>query len=157
MKVSCIIHCCNSENPTISRFTDSNWEKIKKCATFHLKNLSSKFYLLSEKLPNHKSGGYHMSCYRRFTAVSSSHTFFSTPEPSTSQCDYHLRSDASPINVPRTGAFGDVCIFCWRNVRKINQKKQHLTVGTSASKGEIYQRSYKGQRRCWSLNKSEHY
>ena len=122
MKANCIIHCCDSENPTISRFTDSNWEKIKKYAAFYLKNLSSKFYLWSEKLPNYKSGGYHMSCYRRFTAVSSSHTLFSTPEPSTSQCDYHLRSDASPINVSPTGAFGDVCIFCRKNVRKVNQK-----------------------------------
>ena len=74
-----------------------------------------------------------MSCYQKFTAVSSSHTFFSTPEPSTSQCHYHLRSDVSPINVSPKGAFGDVCILCKRNVRRVNQKKQHLTVGTSAS------------------------
>ena len=134
MEVNCIIYCCDPENPTISKFTDSNWEKIKKCAAFYLKNLSPEFYLLSEKLPNHKSGGYHMSCYRRLTVVSSSHTFiFSTPEPLTSQCHYHLRSDVSPINVSPNWAFGDVCILCRRNVRRVNQKKQHLTVGTSAS------------------------
>ena len=125
MEDNCIIHCCGSENPNVSRFTDSNWEKIKKCAASYLTNPSSKLYLLSEKLPKFKSGGYHTSCYRRFTAVSSSHTSSATPRPSTSQCDYHLRSDASNINVSPTGVFGDVCIFCTKKVRKVNQKNNN--------------------------------
>ena len=150
----CIIHCCEAKDQVIKELKDDTWEKILKCAAVYLGKPDSKYHFLSKGLPKSRSGGYHSSCYKRFTAIHSSATISTTPTPSTSSADIcpktdtmsaaskatdsrptspHLRGASIPTTDSSSEGFDDVCLFCNKKCIKVNQKKQHLTTCTLES------------------------
>ena len=71
---------------------------------------------------------FHMSCYRKFTALSK------TQREKNNICNQHdQRSRIAPSNITssatssRTGMFPKVCLFCNKERKKIKGKEQKLT------------------------------
>lgn len=122
-----------NKKQNIKQLTDKTWEKIEKCATFYLDKPDSKCHSLSEKVSKFKAGGYHSTCYKRYTLVPSSGTSSATPTPSTSSSEQHLRSATSSISVSTAEVFADVCMFCNKRCIKVDQRKKYPTTSTLES------------------------
>ena len=73
--------------------------------------------------------GFHMSCYRKFTALSKTQR-----QNNNDICNQHeeptriMRSNlTSPATSSRTGSFPKVCLFCNKERKNIKGKEQKLT------------------------------
>ena len=73
--------------------------------------------------------GFHMSCYRKFTALSKTQR-----ENNNEICNQHDHSTritrsnlTSPATSSRTGIFPKLCLFCNKELKKIKGKEQKLT------------------------------
>ena len=99
----CIVHCCEAKNQNIKELKDEMWGRILKCAAVYLDKPKSKYYSLSKALPKVKSGGYHPSCYQRFTSIpSSSTTAYAAPTSSLSS-DIHPETASTSATVSTEG------------------------------------------------------
>ena len=78
--------------------------------------------------------GFHMSCYRKFTALSKTQR-----ENNNEICNQHDHSTritrsnlTSPATSSRTGIFPKLCLFCNKELKKIKGKEQKLTIVETA-------------------------
>ena len=98
---------------------------MKKCNEILAIRRSKDLKYKNVVLPEHIGGpeGYHMSCYRRFTALNKEYM------KSDSVCttvNYTTRSRTSPLPSTSTGIPPKNCIFCGKKDKKHNNKKQPL-------------------------------
>ena len=109
--LKCIIHLGDDTKEDITCFNDTSWDKIKSCDERRRSLFSSSKYF-SISLPNDYTEDmrYHMSCYRKFTAVKSSNDSHITDDI----CEVPLlRSNITrKIETTNTGIFSEKCLFC---------------------------------------------
>jgi len=102
-----------------------NCNSLKKCSEIlairRSKDLKYKNVVLPEKTGG--SEGYHMSCYRRFTALNKEYMKL---DPICTTVNYTTRSKTTSFSSTSTGILPKNCNFCGKKDKKHNNKKQPL-------------------------------
>jgi len=132
---TCILHIeqpstsTSSEQPSpdVLSFNPEKWAVVKEAASKRAlkKNFKgSKYFQVVQSLPNNVaiSQGYHVQCYKNFTAVPQTGVTVSTPAPK------QLRSNIqSPPGSCPSGIFPMKCLFCRKVRRKKGSTEETLT------------------------------
>ena len=119
----CVFH--DEEGQRVGRivlFSSSGLQKCKEIRSIRRsKNLKYKNVTLPEQIGGLE--GYHMTCYRCFTALSKEYTNGNTAQTSV---NYTTRSQSNILSRTSTGVLSKVCIFCEKKDKKHNNRKQSL-------------------------------
>ena len=128
--IVCLIHRGDtSVNAIIKPFDKKSWETILSAKQLRLSKFSeqSKYHSVCANLPDefNTEMGYHLSCYRKFTAVSKT----VRPEESIVESHDHpqvLRSKIQHPEATSSGIFKPVCIFCGCERKTVRHKVEFL-------------------------------
>ena len=123
-KLICIIHVSSDITGDIKQFDNDNWAKVL-CADANRRKLfqESKYFKIKLKDRFEDTDGYHVQCYRSFTAV---------PKVSLDCIEesspYHqLRSHSNNPSTSHSGILPHVCLFCnkvWKSAGRNRQSEK---------------------------------
>ena len=134
----CILHVGEGKSDgSITLFTD---ETLTKCEDILIIRKTQKLKYSDIVMPDSAGGesGFHIECYRRFTALSKVQREKMQVEQkeknSADSSSYLTRSNiGGPLSSSKTGIFPKECIFCSKKDRKHNKQKQKLIVASTTN------------------------
>ena len=120
----CVLHVDSAIIGEIKQFEEDTWAKVKDAASQRQTLFQESKYFkikLSDKFGD--TDGYHVQCYRNFTAVRKV-----IPEDSSDETKIcHLRSDSNIQATSSSGIFPRDCLFCrkvWKSQGKSRAKEK---------------------------------
>ena len=120
-RLSCILHIGGNVTGDIKQFDDSLWSKVHFADTTRRKLFKDSKYFTIKLPENYKeTDGYHVQCYKKYTAVPQG-TIEGSSEASTKQ--HHTRSDADNLKISTSGIFARVCLFCNQATKSLGKNK----------------------------------
>lgn len=126
-KLSCILHLGGKCSDEIKLFSDETWSKVVSCQIERRKLYKqSKYFAINLPEKYDTSMGYHLPCYRSFTAVPKSKSEIAD-EPSSHRVS---RSNTTPFTpTTSSGVFPRVCLFCNCATKSLGRDKGKEPLG----------------------------
>ena len=129
--MTCVLHIASDISGEIKQFNDNTWAKVKSAASDRRKFLQeSKYFSIKLEDTYKETDGYHMQCYRNFTAVPQ---VFSKSDADDSSKQHHLRSDSNCPSTSSSGIFPRACLFCNKVWKSLGRNRQTEKLGNCES------------------------
>ena len=130
LKKICVLHI--GEGSSVGKITRFTLKTFQKCKDILKKRTERKLKYSNVKLPQDISDvlGYHIDCYRKFTALGKTDreelkSLPSDKQKTTKITTRHSNSSTHIVS-PQTGIFQQKCIFCKQSEKKVKKQKQNL-------------------------------